>query len=133
MLGKWGWRYVIEHARTSQPENRIYPTITENKFIIWNYSFSGPNRIYLFEFSNNDNIICEICSKLTIEASDIVLGYLLFTLNIFDVVLVGVCFVVVDFEHVNARWNSLLPQSKFIWSLQSRTLGILSHVRQSSL
>ena len=51
----------------------LYISVTENKFIIWNYSFSGPTGIYLFEFSNNENIIiCEICSKLTIEASDIV-------------------------------------------------------------
>ena len=50
----------------------LYISVTENKFIIWNYSFSGPTGIYLFEFSNNEKIICEICSKLTIEASDIV-------------------------------------------------------------
>ena len=63
-----------------QPNLQIFPAhrtlyipVTENKFIIWNYSFSGQTGIYLFEFSNNENIIiCEICSKLTIEASDIV-------------------------------------------------------------
>ena len=45
---------------------------TENKFIVWNYCFSGPTNIYLFEFSNiNNRIKCKICSKLTIEAPDV--------------------------------------------------------------
>ena len=72
MLGKWGWKHVAQQSIFRSPYNIIYPTVTENKFIIWNYSFSGPTDIYLLQFSNNENIICEICSKLTIEASDIV-------------------------------------------------------------
>ena len=57
--------------------------------------------------------MCEICSKLTIEASDIVLVSLLLTLNIFDPLFqsfyVFVVVVFADFEHVNGEWNTLLP------------------------
>ena len=61
-----------------------YISHTQNKFIVWNYSFSGPTGIYLLEFSNiNSRIKCEICSKLTIEAPDVVLVSLLLTLNMF--------------------------------------------------
>ena len=47
----------------------------------------------------------EICSKLTIEASDI---------GVFDVNFEYICMLFqwgffVDFENVNTRWNSLLP------------------------
>ena len=98
MLGEWGWKHVAQQLNFST-EN--FPTVTENKFIICNYSFSSPAGTSLFESSNNDNIIlCRICSKLKIEASAIVLVYLMLTLN---------NFFFVDFEHVNARWNSLLP------------------------
>ena len=39
-----------------------------------NCMFSLPTTIYLFEFSNNNSRIkYEICSKLTIEATDVVL------------------------------------------------------------
>ena len=83
MLGKWGWKHVAQQLNFPSPENIIYPTVTENKFNIWNYSFSGPTGIYLFEFSNNGNIIMwEICSKLTIETSHIALVSLMLTLNI---------------------------------------------------
>ena len=34
----------------------IYPTYIENKFVVLKYNFSGPNGIYLLEFSNNNNI-----------------------------------------------------------------------------
>ena len=41
---------------------------------------------YLLEFSsNNSRINCKICSKLTLETPDVVLVYLLLTLNIFDI------------------------------------------------
>ena len=41
---------------------------------------------YLLEFSsNNSRINCKICSKLALETPDVVLVYLLLTLNIFDV------------------------------------------------
>ena len=52
-----------------------------------------PNH-YLFEFSNNNSTIkCEICSKLTIEATDVLVSLLiLFTLKINDVSSVFVLF-----------------------------------------
>ena len=50
----------------------VYFSVTENKFLVRNYSFSGPTGIYLFKFSNiNSKIKCKICSELTIEAPDI--------------------------------------------------------------
>ena len=59
---------------------------------------------YLFKFSNtNSRINCKICSKLTTEASDVILVSLLLTLNIFDVLFQ--CFLA-DFKHLNARWNT---------------------------
>ena len=62
----------------------LFPKVTENKFIVSNYRFSDPTRMYLFEFSNNNSTIkCKICSKLTIEALHIVLLSLLLTMNIF--------------------------------------------------
>ena len=86
-----------------------YFSVTKNRFIFWN---SGPTGIYLFEFSNNNSWIkCEIRSKLTltIEGPDVVLVSILLTLNIFDTLFY--CFLFIffaDFEHVNARWNTLL-------------------------
>ena len=67
--------------------------------------FSHPTSISLFEFSDNCRIKYKISSKLTIEATDTVLVSLLLTLNIFETFLV----FFVEFEHVNARWNTLLP------------------------
>ena len=32
-------------------KENIFLTVTENKFIVWNDSFSGPTGIYLLEFS----------------------------------------------------------------------------------
>ena len=49
---------------------------------------------------------CETCSKITIEAPDIVLVSLFLTLNIFGILFK--CFLA-EFEHVNAGWNTLLP------------------------
>ena len=51
--------------------------------------------------------MCEMCSKLTIEASDVVFMSLLLTLNIFDTLFYWGFFA--DFEHVNGGWNTLLP------------------------
>ena len=49
---------------------------------------------------------CKICSNLTIEAQNVVLLSLLLTFNIFDALFWCVfCW----FEHVNDRWNTLLP------------------------
>ena len=52
--------------------------------------------------------MCELCSKLTIEASDIVLvsSVVFFCLFVFSFVLF---LFFADFEHVSARWNSSLP------------------------
>ena len=53
----------------------------------------------------------EICLKLPTEVTGVVLVSLLLTSNIFDTFLVYVCFVLffVEFEHVNAGLNTLLP------------------------
>ena len=46
--------------------------------------FSDPASISLLEFSNNNRKIkCEICSKLTVEATDVVLVSSLLTLTCF--------------------------------------------------
>ena len=46
------------------PLDNIFLTVTENKFIFWNYRFSGPINIHLFKFNNNNcRIKCKICSK----------------------------------------------------------------------
>ena len=70
------------------PYNNIFLRVTEYKFIVSNCHSSGPNGIYLFEFSNiNSRTKCKLCSKclkLTIEIPDVVLEFLLFTLNISD-------------------------------------------------
>ena len=64
----------------------------------------------MFEFSNNNSRIkCETCSKLTVEAADIVQVPSLLTLNIVDTFLVFFA----KFEYVNAGWNTLLPYFKF--------------------
>ena len=57
----------------------------------------------MFEFSNiNSKINFEICSKLAIEAPDVLVSLVL-TLNIFGTLFK--CFFV-DFEHVNGRWKT---------------------------
>ena len=82
----------------------ILPTVTEKRFLVWNYSFSGPTNIYLLEFSSR--IKCQMCSKLTIKAPVIVwclhcqLGKYL------------TCYFkgfFAGFEHVNVIWNTLRP------------------------
>ena len=68
------------------------------------HSFSYPTSIYLFKFSiNNNRIKCEIYSKLRTEAPDVVLVFLLLILNILDTFLV---IFFVEFEHLNAEWNT---------------------------
>ena len=82
-----GWIRMKTCSPTNcpRPWDTVYPTTTENKFIVWNYSFLGPTDIYFFEFSSNESRIkCEICSKLIIEAPNIALVSLWLTLNIFD-------------------------------------------------
>ena len=66
---------------------RYISQITEKKLVL-NYRSSGPTGIYLFEFCNiNSRIKCNICSKLTNEAPDVVLVSLLLSFNIFDMLL----------------------------------------------
>ena len=69
----------------SQPIEQYISHSLPKTFITWNYHFLGPTRIYLFEFSNiNNRVKYEMCLKLTIEVPDVILVYLLLTLNIFD-------------------------------------------------
>ena len=64
----------------------MFLAITENKLIMWNYRFSGPTGTDLYEFSNiNSRIKCEICSKLTIEAPDVVLSFFEYTWHVVQV------------------------------------------------
>ena len=68
------------------------------------YIFIPKQDLFLFEFSNNNRIKCETCSKLTVEATDVVLVPSLLTVNIVDTFLVFFA----EFEYVNAGWNTLL-------------------------
>ena len=73
---KCRWIKLKTHSPTyfPSPQDNIFLTVTE-KNISWNYFFSAPTRIYLFEFSNNNSRIkCKICSKLTVKASVVVLS-----------------------------------------------------------
>ena len=64
-----------------------FPQLLETN-LLSETSFLGPTGIYLFKFSNdNSRIKCEIGSKLTFEAPDLVLVSLLLTLNVFDILL----------------------------------------------
>ena len=84
-----GWINMKAYINTNfaNPEDNIFFPVTKNKFFSLNYSFSGPNNMYLFEFNNNNSRIkCEICLKLTLttEAADIILVSIFLTLNLFD-------------------------------------------------
>ena len=58
------------------------------------YILRPKKHLLLFEFSNNNSRIkCEICSKLTIEATDVVLVTSLLTFNIVDTFLAFFCWV----------------------------------------
>ena len=61
---------IYSQTNFPSPSDNIFITVTENRFIVWNYSFSDPIGIYLFEYNKTK---CEICSKLTIKALDVVL------------------------------------------------------------
>ena len=59
----------------------LFLAVTGNKFKVWNYNFSSPTGICLFEFSSvNSGIKSKVCSKLNIEAPGVVLVFLLSTL-----------------------------------------------------
>ena len=72
----FSWPYFgLIRMKTFNPTNG-----SEKNFIVWNYSFSNPTSIFWFKFShNNIRIKCKICSNLTAEAQDTVLGFLLLT------------------------------------------------------
>ena len=58
-------------------------------------------------------VMCKICSKLTIRAPDVVLVFLLLTLNIFDTFFW--CFLLA--LNVNGRWNIVfLSIRAFSWN-----------------
>ena len=60
------------------PYDNIFLTVTIKQIL------SGPTGIYLLKFSNiNNKVKCEMCSKLTIETTGIVLVFLLSALDIF--------------------------------------------------
>ena len=66
-------------------------------FFVWNYTFSDPTGIHLSECSsNNGGIMCEIYSKLTIEAPGLILVFLFFTLSIFDTFCFCWCWTMLD-------------------------------------
>ena len=74
------WIKMITYSATNlpNPQDNIFFKTTENKFVVWNYHFSGRTTIYMFGFSNiNCRIKCNICSKLTMKAPDVVLVSLL--------------------------------------------------------
>ena len=64
MFGEYRWKQIAKTNISSQKEN-IFLTVTKNKFIAWNYIFSGATGIYLFEYSKLKR---GICSKLTKKA-----------------------------------------------------------------
>ena len=72
----FSWPYFgLIRMKTFNPTNG-----SKKNFIVWNYSFSNPASIFWFKFShNNIRIKCKICSNLTAEAPDTVLGFLLLT------------------------------------------------------
>ena len=68
----------------SSPYDNTFLAVTENKLIVWNHHFSGPTSINLFKFSKiNSRMMCKKCSKLKIEALDVVLVTSVLTVNIF--------------------------------------------------
>ena len=81
--------------------------VTENKFVVWNYSFSGPKSIYLLEFSNNNSRIkYEICSHLKYYNRINRHRSGVFIINREYIWHVSIVFSA-EIEHVNAGWNTL--------------------------
>ena len=77
----------------------------------------------MFELSNNNSRIKRrICSKLiTVEVTDVVLVPSLLVFNIIGTFLVSLT----EFEHVNAGWNTSLPQFKFMQCVPESDLEAL--------
>ena len=68
-----GWLImkICSPTNCPSPLDNIFLTVTKNKFLVWNYSFSGTTRIYLFELRNyNSRTKCKICLKLTTETPE---------------------------------------------------------------
>ena len=88
----------------------LYFSVTENKFTVWKYSFSGPTGIYLFKYSK---LKCKIYSKLTKKDQKSIWRYCKLWIDLTHcpsvVFFMLLFFVVADSEHVNGRWNTLLP------------------------
>ena len=84
LLSYFGWIKMKRSSPAIFPAHRKYFPSYWKQIYVWNYIFSDPISIYLFEFSNNNSgIKCTICSKLTIKAKNV-----LVSLNIFDTFLV---------------------------------------------
>ena len=106
ILCEWGWKHVAQQICPAHRTLYI-PQLLKTNLLSETVVSQAQPAFILFEFSSNNSIImCQICSKLTIEASDIVMVSLMLILNIFDTCVVA---FFANFEHVNARSNTLLP------------------------
>ena len=74
----------------------MFLTVTENKFIVWNYRFSGLTSIYLFEFSNINKVrnMFKVNNRITRRCSGV------FIVN-FEYIWHVVLVFFIDFEHAN--------------------------------
>ena len=102
-----GWINMKTYSLTNFTSlwDDLFLAVTGNRFKVWNYNFSGPTGICLFEFSSvNSEIKCKVCSKLN-RSTRRCFG--VFIIN-FIISMLFKCFFT-DFEHVDARWNTLLP------------------------
>ena len=82
VLGEQGWNYVAQQIFLAH--RTIYFSQLLKTIFCLKLLFLKPNQHFLLEFSNmKSRIQCKICSNLTIEAPDVVLVFLLLTLNVF--------------------------------------------------
>ena len=93
------------------PLNNMFLAVTENKFIVWNHIFSDPTSIYLFEFSNNIIRIKREILKVNNRCNRRCGVFIIYFEYIWHVSSVFFS----EFQHVNARWNTLFFWSKFIF------------------
>ena len=78
IFGEEGWKHL--DLLIFPTHMKIYFSVTESTFIVWNYVRITIQHL-LFKISNNNSKIkYQICSKLTIEGTDVILVYLLLTL-----------------------------------------------------
>ena len=61
------WIKMNRYSPTNfpSPKDNMFLTVTENKFIVWNYPFPGPICICLFEFSNIVQHMFKVNTKST--------------------------------------------------------------------